>query len=146
MGTPNTQSSDEWEDRKMFANFVKALFRPAASVFMPAVAANATSARINRYSTNPWPASSLCRRFREFRIRVFMLFSPKSCVCFKFPAPWGSRWAHRTASLEACGRPNDSRCDVAVGGRRRLLKRLFVGVHRTRPDTNTPKLAAIFVE
>src|SRR5437667_56352 len=130
----------------MLPTLLKALFRPDASVFMPAVAAKATSARINRYSTSPWPASSLCRRFREFRIRLFILFLLKVVSALKFPAPWGSRWAHRTASLEACGGPNDSRCHVAVGGRRRLLKRLCVRAHRTRPDTNTPKLAAIFVE
>src|SRR5712691_3798379 len=54
---------------------LNALFRPLASAPMPAVAAKATSARINRYSTKPWPASSLCRREREFRTKVIIRFS-----------------------------------------------------------------------
>src|SRR5437660_5587052 len=58
---------------RMLPIFVNALFRPLARVVIPAVAAKATSAMINRYSTSPWPVSSFCKWFREFRIRVFML-------------------------------------------------------------------------
>src|SRR6266404_3571198 len=42
-----------------------ALLRPLARVVIPAVAANATRARIKRYSTRPWPDSSLRRRTSE---------------------------------------------------------------------------------
>src|SRR5207302_5596931 len=66
---------------RMLPIFENALLRPLAKVVIPAVAAKATSARINRYSTSPWPASSLCKRFREFRIRVFMLVFSSEIVC-----------------------------------------------------------------
>jgi len=52
---------------------VNALFRPVAKLVIPAVAANATRAMTRRYSTRPWPASSWCRRFREFRIMVLII-------------------------------------------------------------------------
>jgi len=40
---------------------------------MPAVAANATSATINMYSTSPWPLSSLWRNFSKAGILVNLL-------------------------------------------------------------------------
>jgi hypothetical protein len=43
----------------MVPTLVKALFKLVAKVFIPATAEKATSARINKYSTKPWPASSL---------------------------------------------------------------------------------------
>ncbi len=49
---------------------LKALFRPVARAPIPAVAAKATSAKIRRYSTKPWPASSRCNWAREFRTKV----------------------------------------------------------------------------
>jgi hypothetical protein len=51
---------------------LKALFKPLASEFIPAVAANATKARIRQYSTKPWPDSSFCRRAREHKTKVFI--------------------------------------------------------------------------
>src|SRR5260370_3571517 len=57
---------------RMLPMALNALFRPLARAPMPAVAAKATRARIKRYSTKPWPASSLCRRAREFRTKVII--------------------------------------------------------------------------
>src|SRR5579864_4682956 len=51
---------------------LNALFRPLASEFIPAVAANATSARIKTYSTRPCPDSSLCKRAKEFKTKLFI--------------------------------------------------------------------------
>src|SRR5437016_11637275 len=51
----------------------KALLSPLAKLPIPAVAAKATNARINKYSTRPCPDSSLCRRMSEFRINVIMV-------------------------------------------------------------------------
>src|SRR5437879_13791585 len=73
--------------------FVNALFRPLARVDIPAVAAKATSAMINRYSTSPWPVSSFCKWFREFRIRVFMLVFLLS-ICLLIPSAGGYRDGH----------------------------------------------------
>src|SRR6266853_3292576 len=64
---------------------LNALFRPLASTPIPAVAAKATRARIKRYSTKPWPASSLCSRAREFRTKVVIRFS--LLRIFNVPAP-----------------------------------------------------------
>src|SRR5438552_18946339 len=58
---------------------VKALFMPLARLDIPAVAAKATSAMIRTYSIKPWPASSLCRRTSEARIRFVIRIS-----CFSF--------------------------------------------------------------
>src|SRR5215467_398755 len=51
---------------------LNALFKPLASEFIPAVAANATNARINTYSTRPWPDSSWCSRATELKTKVFI--------------------------------------------------------------------------
>jgi hypothetical protein len=55
----------------MLLTLVNALFNPSAKLLIPAVAAKATSARINRYSTKPCPASSLWRAMREFNMVTF---------------------------------------------------------------------------
>src|SRR5436190_4416146 len=85
---------------RMLPIFVNALFRPLARVVIPAVAAKATSAMINRYSTSPWPVSSFCKWFREFRIRVFMLVFLLNNICLLIPSAGGGRdgWAHLTHS------------------------------------------------
>src|SRR6266446_5853751 len=69
-----------------------ALFRPLARAPMPAVAAKATRARINRYSTKPWPASSLCRRARELRTKVIIDVVSSEFLISQLPTPWGLRW------------------------------------------------------
>jgi len=58
----------------MLPTAVNALLRPLAKLLIPAVAANATSARINKYSTRPWPDSSFCRRISEFRRNIIIVF------------------------------------------------------------------------
>jgi len=60
-------------DPRMLPMALNALFRPLARAPIPAVAAKATRARINRYSTKPWPASSRCNRARDFRTRVMIV-------------------------------------------------------------------------
>src|SRR5436309_7516139 len=61
---------------------VNALLMSLARVCIATTAAKATRARINAYSTRPCPASSLWRRLRDFRIRVFILFSLGVWKCY----------------------------------------------------------------
>src|SRR5260370_738115 len=79
-------------DPRMLPIALNALFRPAASLPIPAVAAKATRARIKRYSTKPWPASSLCRRAREFRTNVIIDVVSSEFLITQLPTPWGLRW------------------------------------------------------
>src|SRR2546425_5655561 len=67
---------------------LKALFRPVARAPIPAVAAKATSAKIRRYSTKPWPASSRCNWAREFRTKV-IIDVVSSDFLVKVPTPLG---------------------------------------------------------
>src|SRR5438270_8075110 len=68
-----------------------ALFKPLARLPIPAVAANATRARIRRYSTKPCPASSLCSRAREVKTKVIIDVVSSECFLLDSQRAWGPR-------------------------------------------------------
>ena len=54
---------------RMLPIALNTLFMPVARAPIPAVAAKPTIAKMNRYSTRPWPVWSSCRLAREFRMK-----------------------------------------------------------------------------
>ena len=62
------------------------LFMPVARAPIPAVAAKPTRARINSYSTKPWPVSSLCRRATEFRTKVIIDAGSSEFLAIQLPS------------------------------------------------------------
>src|SRR5579864_1465869 len=84
---------------------LNALFKPLASEFIPAVAANATRARIKTYSTRPCPDSSLCKRAKEFKTKLFIDILLRF-FCFGSQRFWGAAMGLTGLSL-ACSSPND---------------------------------------
>src|SRR6266852_6220925 len=61
------------------------LFMPVARAPIPAVVAKATRAKIIRYSTKPWPVSSVYRPAREFRTKVIIAVGLLEFLAIQLP-------------------------------------------------------------